>query len=215
LWHEYPIRADFERQKEIIRNLRALIQALERENLIVGYAFDHYFNIPNEPNELRIRFQYSDEQNRREVESQLEASVRRLHPNYVLEERAWGSDTTDRHVLQAYEFGSRCAFLFWELLSQGRFPENYTSNFIRVVGQQFAIVKIPFEFQYHFNHGVMNSLGVPKIRQEQWIHMQALLESTGCKSPTALYKWLKKQPAGFFPRKKVTRTSRTDRHSPT
>ena len=85
-------------------------------------------------------------------------SVNRLQPNYELVESAWGSDTTDRHILQAYDFGSRYAFLFWELLSQGRFLENYASNFVRVVDQQFAIVKVPFDFQWHFNHGVMNSL---------------------------------------------------------
>ena len=128
MWHEYPIPADFDKQKEIIRKLRTWIEQLENDNLIVGFAFNHYFQVPpnpNEPDELKVRFQYRDEQNRDIVESKLENEVKKLLPNYVKQERKWGSDTTDRHVLQAYEFGSRCAFLAWEQIENGRFPEDY------------------------------------------------------------------------------------------
>ena len=107
MWHEYPIPADFNKQKEIIRKLRNWIQQLENDNLIVGFAFNHYFQVPpnsNEPDELRVRFQYRDEQNRDIVESELENEVKKLLPNYVKQERNWGSGTTDGHVLQAYEF---------------------------------------------------------------------------------------------------------------
>jgi hypothetical protein len=41
LWHEYPIPADFNKQKEIIRKLREWIQQLENADLIVGFAFSH------------------------------------------------------------------------------------------------------------------------------------------------------------------------------
>ncbi|UCF45497.1 MAG: hypothetical protein JSW44_02385, partial [Candidatus Bathyarchaeota archaeon] len=89
MWHEYPIPADFNTQKEIIRKLKNWIQQLENDNLIDGFAFNHYFQIPpspNEPDELRVRFQYRDEQNRDIVESELENEVKKLLPNYVKQE---------------------------------------------------------------------------------------------------------------------------------
>jgi hypothetical protein len=87
----------------------------------------------------------------------------------------WGSDTTDKHVLQAYELGGRCAFLAWELIEKGRFPAEYLAD---------------AEFRFHFNHGVMNSLGIPKIPDELLIHVNNIMDAT--KSPTKqeLIKWL-------------------------
>jgi hypothetical protein len=194
LWHEYPIPADFNKQKEIIRKLRNWIQQLENGNLIVGFAFNHYFQVPpnpNEPDELRVRFQYRDEQNRDIVESELENEVKKLLPNYVKQERNWGSDTTDRHVLQAYEFGSRCAFLAWEQIENGRFPEDYFSQASIVQTKAgVAAKRIPMEFQTHFNHGVMNSLGIPKNPDEIAIHIKNLMDSTNSRTKQELINWL-------------------------
>jgi hypothetical protein len=194
LWHEYPIPADFDKQKEIIRKLRNWIQQLENHNLIVGFAFNHYYQVPpnpNEPDELRVRFEYSNKQNRHIVESKLENEVKKLLPNYVKQERNWGSDTTDRHVLQAYEFGSRCAFLAWEQIENGRFPESYFSQASIVQTKSgVAAKRTPLEFQTHFNHGVMNSLGIPKNPDEIAIHIKNLMDSTNSRTKQELINWL-------------------------
>lgn len=188
MWREYPIEANFDLQKVLIRTLRTWIKQLEADNVIAGYCFDHYFP---DPNELRIRFQYPDETNREDVERQLETQVRALIPNYNVTEGQWGDDIDDRHVLQAYEFGSRCAFLAWELIESGRFPEDYFSNALAGQNQNGLLFrKIPFEFQTHFNHGVMNSLGVLKMPTEQAIHINHLMDSTGCKTKAELIAWL-------------------------
>jgi hypothetical protein len=187
LWHEYPIPADFDKQKEIIRKLRKWIQQLENDNLIVGFAFNHYY----EPDELRVRFQYSDEQNRDIVESELEIEVKKLLPNYVQRERSWGSDTTGSHVLQAYEFGSRCAFLAWEQIENGRFPESYFEQASILKSSSGVVAKrVPIEFQTHFNHGVMNSLGIPKNPDERAIHIKNLMDSTNSRTKQELINWL-------------------------
>jgi hypothetical protein len=194
LWHEYPIPADFDKQKEIIRKLRNWIQQLENLNLIVGFAFNHYYQVPpnpNKPDELRVRFEYRDEKNRDTVESKLENEVKKLLPNYVKQERNWGSDTTDRHVLQAYEFGSRCAFLAWEQIENGRFPESYFSQAsILQTKSGVAAKRTPLEFQTHFNHGVMNSLGIPKTPDETAIHIKNLMDSTNSRTKQELINWL-------------------------
>ena len=194
MWHEYPIPADFNKQKEIIRKLRNWIQQLENDNLIDGFAFNHYFQVPqnpNEPDELRVRFQYSNEQNREIVESKLENEIKKLLPNYVKQERNWGSDTTDRHVLQAYEFGSRCAFLAWEQIENGRFPEGYFSQASILQSAGGVVAKrIPMQFQAHFNHGVMNSLGIPKNPDERAIHIKILMDSTNSRTKQELINWL-------------------------
>jgi len=193
LWHEYPIPADFDKQKEVIRKLRNWIQQLENDTLIVGFAFNHYQVSPNlnEPDELRVRFQYSDEQNRDIVESELEIKVKKLLPNYVKRERNWGSDTTDRHVLQAYEFGSRCAFLAWEQIENGRFPEGYFDQASILKSASGVVAKrVPIEFQTHFNHGVMNSLGIPKNPDERAIHIKNLMDSTNSRTKQELINWL-------------------------
>jgi hypothetical protein len=194
LWHEYPIPADLEKQKEIIRKLRKWIQQLETANLIVGFAFNHYFqdpSRPNEPDELRVRFQYRDEQNREIVEPELESEVQRLLPTYVQQEREWDSDIAVRHVLQAYEFGSRCAFLAWEQIENGRFPESYFDQASILKSARGVVAKrIPMEFQTNFNHGVMNSLGIPKNPDERAILIRNLMDITDSKTKHDLIDWL-------------------------
>ena len=194
MWYEYPIQADFDKQKEIIRKLRSWIQQLENDKFIDGFAFNHYFQIPqnpNEPDELRIRFQYSNEQHRDIVESELENEVKKLLPNYVQEERNWISDATGSHVLQAYEFGSRCAFLAWEQIENGRFPEGYFSQASILQSAGGVVAKrIPMQFQAHFNHGVMNSLGIPQNPDERAIHIKNLMDSTNSRTKQELINWL-------------------------
>jgi len=194
LWCEYPILADFDKQKEIIRKLRTWIEQLENDNLIDGFSFNHYFQVPPNPNEtdeLRVRFQYSDEQSRDIVESELENEVKKLLTNYVKQERHWVSDTTDRHVLQAYEFGSRCAFLAWEQIENGRFPEDYFSQASILKTAKGVVAKrIPMEFQTHFNHGVINSLGIPKNPDERAILIKNLMDSTNSRTKQELINWL-------------------------
>ena len=194
MWHEYPIQADFDKQKEIIRKLKSWIQQLENDNFIDGFAFNHYFQIPqnpNEPDELRIRFQYSNKQHRDIVESELENEVKKLLPNYVQEERNWISDATGSHVLQAYEFGSRCAFLAWEQIENGRFPEDYFAQASILASASGVVAKrIPMEFQTHFNHGVMNSLGIPRNPDERAILLRNLMNSTNSRTKQELINWL-------------------------
>ena len=194
MWYEYPIQADFDKQKEIIRKLRSWIQQLENDKFIDGFAFNHYFQIPqnpNEPDELRIRFQYSDEQHRDIVESELENEVKKLLPNYVQEERNWISDATGSHIFQAYEFGSRCAFLAWEQIENGRFPEYYFAQASILASASGVVAKrIPMEFQTHFNHGVMNSLGIPRNPDERAILLRNLMNSTNSRTKQELINWL-------------------------
>jgi len=197
LWHEYPIPAGFSRQKEIIRKLREWIQQLENADLIVGFAFNHYYQDPSnpkEPDELRIRFQYSDEDNRDIVESELKSEVKELLPNYVLQERSWVSESTDRHVLQAYEFGSRCAFLAWEQIENGRFPESYFDQASILKSASGVVAKrVPMEFQTHLNHAIMNSLGIPKSPDERAILIKNLMYSTNSETKEELINWLQKK----------------------
>jgi hypothetical protein len=194
LWREYPIPADFDKQKEVIRKLRKWIQQLENVGLIVGFAFNHYFQdpaSPNDPDELRVRFQYSDERNRKIVESELEKEVKRLLPSYVQEERDWDSDVADGHVLQAYEFGSRCAFLAWEEIENCRFPESYFDQASILKSPRGVVAKrIPLEFQTHFNHGIMNSLGIPKSPDERAILIRNLMDATNSRTKQELINWL-------------------------
>ena len=201
MWHEYPIPADFDKQREIIRALRSWIQQLENSRLIDGFAFNHYYHDPqnpNEPDELRVRFQYSYEQNRERVEVELENEVKKLLPNYVKQVREWGSDATESHVLQAYELGSRCTFFAWEQIDAGRFPESYFAQASVLKTPRGVVAKrIPLEFQTHFNHGVMNSLGIPKNPDERAILIKNLMNSTNSSTKKELIKWLQKKWIGF------------------
>ena len=194
MWHEYPIPSDFDKQKEIIRALKNWIQQLENEMLIEGFSFSHYYGDlqnPNEPDELRVRFQYSDEQSRYRVELELENEVKNLLPNYVKQVEEVGSYTTESHVLQAYEFGSRCAFFAWDQIDNGRFPESYFDQASILKTHRGVVAKrIPLEFQTHLNHAVMNSLGIPKNPDERAILIRNLMDSTNSKTKQELINWL-------------------------
>ena len=107
-WYEYPIPADSEQQRVIIRQLRKWIQSLESRGIIQGFAFNHYF--PN-PSILNIRFDCTDDK-RETIRKELTEEVKKSLPNYVLEERLWDAGRSPEHVYKAYEFGSRCVFFF-------------------------------------------------------------------------------------------------------
>lgn len=160
MWHQFAIPSDSEGQKNIIRNLRTWIQSLENNGTIEGYAFNHYQNT------LNIRFDCSDE-NLIRVQTELTTQLEKLEITCELNETEW---TGQEHVRRAMEFGSRCAFLFFELLENGRFSEDYISN---IMNRD----PIPYQFQYCMNHGLMNSLGIPKLPNELLIHLYILDES--------------------------------------
>jgi len=197
LWYEYPIPANYEEQREIIRHLRKWIQNLERRGIIRGFAFNHYY--PN-PATLNVRFDCTEE-NLKIVRKELEQEVKRFVPNYVPEERErlWDDGKTPEYVYKAYEFGSRCAFLFWELVERGTFSEELASDFLIWIDQNHYMIKYleRFLFQLHFSHGIMNSLGIHKVPNEQLIHLAALIESTKSSSIEELIKWIKDH-ARFF-----------------
>ena len=197
MWHEYPIPADFDKQKEIIRALRTWIQQLENAGLIEGFAFNHYYSDPQNPNEqdeLRVRFQYSDEQNRDRVELELESEVKNLLPTYVKQVRPWASESRESHVLLAHEFGSRCAFFAWEQIDNGRFPESYFAQASILKTQRGVVAKrIPLEFQTLFSHALINSLGIPKNPDERAILIRNLMDSTNSQTKQELINWLQKK----------------------
>jgi hypothetical protein len=192
LWYEFPIPANFEKQKEIIRFLRKWIENLESRGIVQGFAFDHYFPSPESVN---IRFDCKDEENLKTVRKELEILVKRLLPNYNLEERLWDAGKSPQEVYKAYEFGSRCAFLAWNLIGSGRFPEEYFSDFYKELDdKRIAFLKIPIDFQRHFNHGVMNSLGILKYPNEAFIHFLNLMDSTKSKNKQDLINWIQNVP---------------------
>ena len=200
LWYEYPIPADIENQRKIIRQLRKCIQSIESRGLVQGFAFNHYY--PN-PSILNIRFDCTDDK-LESIRKELEREVRQFVPNYDAgkSERLWDAGKSPEHVYKAYEFGSRCAFLFWELAEKGRFPEEFTSSFLQwtdATHYRFSDDRA-FNFQFCFNHGVMNSLNITKIPNEQLIHLAALVESTKSSNPQELLKWIENQP-NLFPKK--------------
>ena len=191
-WYEFPIPTDPKKQREIIRQLRSWIENLESRGVVQGFAFDHY---SPDPEELRIRFD-TDEENLKTVRKELENEVKKLLPNYVLppEDRLWDDGKNKEQVYRAYEFGSRCAFLAWELIENERFPEEYFSDFYIREDDEGTIVKqIPVKFQTHFNHGVMNSLGISKYPNEALIHLHLLMNSTKSKNRQELIDWIEKR----------------------
>jgi hypothetical protein len=196
LWCEYPIPAGLDKQKEIIRALRKWIQQLENADRIDGFAFNHYYSDsqnPKEPDELRVRFQYSNEQNRLGVELELESEVKKLLPNYVKQVRPWDSDA-ESHVLQAHEIGSRCAFFAWEQIDNGFFPEHYFAQASILKTKRGVVAKrIPLEFQTLFIHSIINSLGIPKNPDERAILIRNLMDSTNSRTKQELINWLKKK----------------------
>jgi len=124
--YEYPILAEITKQREIIRQLRKWIQSLESRGIIQGFAFKHYYPSPSI---LNIRFDCTDEK-LETITKELKSEVKKLLPNYVLQERLWDAGKSPEYIYKAYEFGSRCAFLFWDMVEKGRFLEEFTSSYL-------------------------------------------------------------------------------------
>ena len=173
MWYEFQISTDPEKQRQIIRQLRNWIENLESRGIVQGFAFDHYFPIPEA---LHIRFDCVDENNLKTVRKELENEVKKYLPTYVLPpDRLWDDGKNTEQVYRAYEFGSRCAFLAWKLIESGRFPEEYFSDFwLKENGKDVGAKKSPFEFQFHFTHGLINSLGISKYPNEAFLHSRLL-----------------------------------------
>lgn len=189
MWYEYTIPVDFELQKLIIRKLRKWIQDLEKDGFVKGFAFDHYVNDPDRGTAIYIRFDYPpNRETQDKVKKELVDEVRKVIHDYELKEAPWSSKTEGE--LEAYEFGSRCAFLFWDLVERGRLKEKYVSDFYPLSAETWT----PFVFQWCFNHGVMNSLNIPKIPNEQIIHLKALMESTKTKNIKKLFQNIRASP---------------------
>ena len=191
MWYEFPISTDPKKQRQIIRQLRKWIENLESRGIVQGFAFDHY---SPDPEALHIRFDCIEE-NLKTVRNELENEVKRYLPNYVLppKDRLWDGGTNTEQVYRAYEFGSRCAFLAWELIEMGRLPEEYFSNFyIEEKDKEIVVKRVPFEFQTHLNHGLMNSLGIWKYPNEAFVHLNILKASTRNKSKQELMSWMEK-----------------------
>lgn len=164
MWYEYPIPANVEKQREIIRKLRKWIQSLESRGIVRGFAFNHYYL---KPSILNVRFDCLKEK-LEIIRKELEQEVKKLLPNYALRERLWDDGKSPEYVYKAYEFGSRCAFLFWDLIEKGRFPEELASNYLRWTDStHFELREAIFTFQSCFSHGIMNSLDISKIPNEQ------------------------------------------------
>lgn len=199
MWHEYIIPASYDGQKRIIRELRTWIEELEQRGYVTGYAFNHYYSVPpapDYPDELRIRFEYANEGNSAEVEKELEAKIRLSIHDYTLRQRVWNNGTTPEYVLRAYEFGSRCAFLFWKLVETGRFEESLTSSFYPFQIANEESIRAT-NFQRSFSHGLMNSLGISKIPDELLIHISAIIEYSGASSVEELCTWLRNHRGDF------------------
>ena len=121
--------------------------------------------------------------------------MRQFVPHYDAgkSERLWDEGKTQEHIYKAYEFGSRCAFLAWELIENKRFPEGYFSNFYKGESEKGIIAElIPYEFQHHSNHGLMNSLNISKTPNELLIHLNLLMDCTKSRTKQELIDWLQK-----------------------
>lgn len=175
MWREFSIQASSERQRESIRHLKGWIQDLEVRNLVQGFAFNHYSRADRN-DELRVRFDYSNEEHLNTIRDELRSKLSEIGRRGDFRENDWEAP---EHVLRAYELGSRCAFLLWELIDRGRASEDYFSTLLEITDNQFRLIDIPLQFQWCFNHGVMNSIGVKKQPNEQVVHLLALMESTG------------------------------------
>jgi hypothetical protein len=86
----------------------------------------------------------------------------------------------------------------WRLIENERFPELYFSSAcIGKTENGFIFNQIPYDFQIHFNHEVMNSLGTPKVPTEQIIHINHMIDSTRSKSKKELIDWLQRHLPEF------------------
>lgn len=166
----------------MIRQLREWIRDVESRGLVEGFAFDHYFNNARRGDVICIRFDYRDEEGRVKVERELAVKIKELVPSYELKAGRW--ESPNEGELEAYEFGSRCALLFWELVDKGRLNEEYVSDFSKSDKQA------PLAFQQCFVHGLMNSLGVTTLN-ELSIYLNLLMSCTKIKNIAELRRWLK------------------------
>ena len=198
MWHEYLIPAIAEEQAEIIRGLKFWITELEEQGLINGFAFNHYYNNPPDRDELRIRFEYADDEFLATVETQLQRNVREFIPDYEVEKRIWNQGTTPESVLRAYEFGSRCAFLLLEQIEKGRIEQRWVSDFMPLSNLEQSVT--PFNFQSSANHGLWNSLLVNKLPNELLIHLFLLIASARLHNMDELHNWFERnrQACEFF-----------------
>ena len=195
MWYEFLILTDLKRQKEIIMHLRKLIESLEEKGIAKGFAFDFYsYN----PESLRIRFDCAEE-NLKSVGEELENEVKHFIPEYsaMKNQRLWDDGKNSEQVYKAYELSSRLTFLTWKLIESGRFPEEYFSSFyIEENNKEIAVKRIPFEFQMHFSHGLMNSIGIQKYPNEAYVHMSVLLrilnELVSIRAKQELINWMEK-----------------------
>ena len=73
--------------------------------------------------------------------------------------------------------GSRCVFLLWELIDNGQLSEDYVNSLMT-----------RRDLLLHFSHGIMNSLGIPKMPHEQIMHLIALMESTNTRNVQDLFR---------------------------
>lgn len=202
MWYEYPIQAPIGEQTRIIKQLKTWILELESRGLIQGFAFNHY---SADPPTLNIRFDCT-ENNLPTIRAELTREARRLLPGYIFEERLWDNGQSPESVFKAYEFGSRCAFLLWDLIDNGRFPNEYGGTYLRWTSPTtFEINQNVFNFLSCFSHGVMNSLDVSKIPDEQWLRLSSLLGSTNSSYPSQLCKWVRSQPDVFFKKRRRRR----------
>ena len=195
MWIEYSIPADFERQKQIIRHLRTWIESINEQGLVRGFAFDHYSGQEGIQDDLRVRFDYPNEANP-DIENELRTKVREFIPDYSPHGTPWDSN---EEILKGYEFGSRCAFLFWRMVEKGRFPQEYLSNYLQGSDSTHTEIRLmPFNFQSHFYHGLMNSLGVPKQPNELLLHLLAIIESKHFHSQEELFTWIRTLSQDLF-----------------
>ncbi len=173
MWYQFNINGTPYEQIDIIKNLKNWITELEVQDIIEGFAYNHYHGDSIEDH-VAIRFDCSEE-NVNKIKNELKEKnikVNTVHP--------WGGES---QVLQAYEVGARCAFLIFDLIEIGRIPKEYIDPFL--VGNE--INNKSFEFQQHFLHGLCNSLAINKIPNEQILHLMSLLESTHTKNIHEFY----------------------------
>ena len=195
MWIEYSIPAAFDIQKQIIRHLKNWIESINEQGLIKGFAFNHYFGQEGFQDDLRVRFDYPSERNL-DVEDELSIKVREFIPDYSTRGTPWDNR---EQILKGYEFGSRCAFLFWQMVEKGRFQEEFLSSYLRFPNSTHAELKtVPFDFQSHFYHGVMNSLGVAKQPNELLLHLLAIIESKHFHNSEELCIWMRTLSQNLF-----------------
>lgn len=197
MWYEFLVRVDVATQKKIIRQLRNWIESTETRHIVNGFAFNFY---SDNPESLRIRFDCADEEKLKTVRMELENEVKRSIPDYSVKnnnERLWDEGKNSEQVYKAYELSSRLTFLAWNLIDSGRFSVEYFSSFfIGENNKEIVVKQIPFEFQFHFSHGLMNSLGINKYPDEAYVHFSILLgiltEIATIRAKQELINWMEK-----------------------